>query len=96
MKKNFAKAEMFIRKDVAEMFQAMVDAAITTKIWFTALIAEVRDSTEGFTLVLANLKALMEFNILLNLVEIGSRKCRQRENRVYNEDCFRRYDFRIR
>ncbi|ULT24280.1 SRPBCC domain-containing protein [Sphingobacterium sp. E70] len=35
MKKNFAKAEMFIRKDVAEVFQAMVDPAITTKIWFT-------------------------------------------------------------
>ncbi|MFU1856205.1 SRPBCC family protein [Sphingobacterium sp. NGMCC 1.201703] len=142
MKKNFAKAEMFIRKDIAEVFQAMVDPAITTKIWFTkssgklekgktiewewemynhkvnvevleivenqtlifnwrnhdspslvewkfkkitggtfvsvtntfehatteALIAEVRDSTEGFTLVLANLKAYLEFNILLNLV----------------------------
>lgn len=133
---------MFIRKDVAEVFQAMVDPAITTKIWFTKssgklekgktiewewemynhkvnvevleiienqkiifnwgnydrpsivewefraieggtfvsvtneiehdtpekLIAEVRDSTEGFTLVLANLKAYLEFNILLNLV----------------------------
>lgn len=142
MKKNFVKAEMFIRKDVAEVFQAMVDPAITTKIWFTKssgklekgktiewewemynhkvnvevleiienqkiifnwgnydrpsivewefraieggtfvsvtneiehdtpekLIAEVRDSTEGFTLVLANLKAYLEFNILLNLV----------------------------
>lgn len=142
MKKNFAKAEMFIRKDVAEVFQAIVDPAITTKIWFTKssgklekgktiewewemynhkvnvevpeiienqkiifnwgnydrpsivewefraieggtfvsvtneiehdtpekLIAEVRDSTEGFTLVLANLKAYLEFNILLNLV----------------------------
>jgi len=133
---------MFIRKDVAEVFQAIVDPAITTKIWFTKssgklekgktiewewemynhkvnvevleiienqkiifnwgnydrpsivewefraieggtfvsvtneiehdtpekLIAEVRDSTEGFTLVLANLKAYLEFNILLNLV----------------------------
>ena len=133
---------MFIRKDIAEVFQAMVDPAITTKIWFTKssgklekgktiewewemynhkvnvevleiienqkiifnwgnydrpsivewefraieggtfvsvtneiehdtpekLIAEVRDSTEGFTLVLANLKAYLEFNILLNLV----------------------------
>jgi len=142
MNKNFAKAEMFIRKDVAEVFQAIVDPAITTKIWFTKssgklekgktiewewemynhkvnvevleiienqkiifnwgnydrpsivewefraieggtfvsvtneiehdtpekLIAEVRDSTEGFTLVLANLKAYLEFNILLNLV----------------------------
>jgi len=142
MKKDFVKAEMFIRKDVAEVFQAIVDPAITTKIWFTKssgklekgktiewewemynhkvnvevleiienqkiifnwgnydrpsivewefraieggtfvsvtneiehdtpekLIAEVRDSTEGFTLVLANLKAYLEFNILLNLV----------------------------
>jgi uncharacterized protein YndB with AHSA1/START domain len=32
------------------------------------LLAEVRDSTEGFTLVLANLKALLEHGILLQLV----------------------------
>lgn len=32
------------------------------------LIAEVRDSTEGFTLVLANLKALLEHGIELKLV----------------------------
>ncbi len=32
------------------------------------MIAEVRDSTEGFTLVLANLKALLEHDIRLNLV----------------------------
>lgn len=32
------------------------------------LIAQVRDSTEGFTLVLAGLKALLEYNIRLNLV----------------------------
>jgi len=32
------------------------------------VIAEVRDSTEGFTLVLAGLKALLEHNIRLNLV----------------------------
>lgn len=31
-------------------------------------IAEVRDATEGFTLVLANLKALLEHDIRLNLV----------------------------
>lgn len=31
-------------------------------------IAIVRDSTEGFTLVLAGLKALLEHNIILNLV----------------------------
>ena len=32
------------------------------------LMAQVRDSTEGFTLVLANLKALLEHGIQLNLV----------------------------
>lgn len=32
------------------------------------LLAQVRDSTEGFTLVLAGLKAYLEYNILLNLV----------------------------
>ena len=32
------------------------------------IIAQVRDSTEGFTLVLAGLKALLEHNIQLNLV----------------------------
>ena len=33
-----------------------------------ALTAQVRDSTEGFTLVLAGLKALLEHNVQLNLV----------------------------
>ncbi|MFT3823404.1 MAG: SRPBCC family protein [Chitinophagaceae bacterium] len=33
-----------------------------------AIVAQVRDSTEGFTLVLAGLKALLEHNIQLNLV----------------------------
>jgi uncharacterized protein YndB with AHSA1/START domain len=32
------------------------------------IITQVRDSTEGFTLVLAGLKALLEYNIRLNLV----------------------------
>ena len=32
------------------------------------IIAQVRDSTEGFTLVLAGLKALLEHNVQLNLV----------------------------
>jgi uncharacterized protein YndB with AHSA1/START domain len=32
------------------------------------IIAQVRDSTEGFTLVLAGLKALLEHNLQLNLV----------------------------
>ncbi|WP_300596979.1 SRPBCC family protein [Niabella sp.] len=140
---NFAKAEMLIRKPVAMVFEAFIDPAVTTKIWFTKssgklepgktiewiwemynhtvpvnvtdiepnrkieiqwgnyeaqttvtwtftaidddrtfvsiinsgfkgdtdqLMAQVRDSTEGFTLVLANLKALLEHNIRLNLV----------------------------
>lgn len=34
----------------------------------TKALAIVRDSTEGFTLVLAGLKALLEHNIILNLV----------------------------
>lgn len=139
---NFAKAEMLIRKDVSEVFEAIVNPEITTRIWFTKssgrleagktirwdwemynhsvdvkvlelvpeqkiifdwgnyeqpsrvkwiftkmkegtfvsvtneitqqdtekLVAEVRDSTEGFTLVLANLKALLEHGIQLQLV----------------------------
>ncbi len=32
------------------------------------LISQIRDSTEGFTLVLAGLKAYLEYNIELNLV----------------------------
>lgn len=142
MIKSFARAEMLIRKDVAAVFEAMINPEITTRIWFTKssgrlepgatvewewetynhkvrvkvlelvtdtylkfdwgnyehpstvewrfktmqdgtfvsveneivqedaekLVAEVRDSTEGFTLVLANLKALMEHDIELNLV----------------------------
>ena len=31
----FAKAEMLIRKPVADVFEAFVDPAITTKFWFT-------------------------------------------------------------
>lgn len=140
---NFAKAEMLIRRPVTTVFEAFIDPAITTQIWFTKssgrleagktiewvwemynhtvpvkvidietnrtiriewgnyeeptmvtwtftvtdeastfvsivdsgfkgdpdqLIARVRDSTEGFTLVLANLKALLEHGIRLNLV----------------------------
>jgi uncharacterized protein YndB with AHSA1/START domain len=33
-----------------------------------ALVKQVTDSTEGFTLVLAGLKALLEHNLKLNLV----------------------------
>lgn len=138
-----AKAEMLIRKPVAEVFEAFVNPDITSKFWFTKssgrlddnkqvewtwemynhtelvniksiepntkiviewgdkaktstvtwtfknlreigtfvsivssgfkgatdeIVAQVRDSTEGFTLVLAGLKALLEHNIQLNLV----------------------------
>jgi uncharacterized protein YndB with AHSA1/START domain len=138
-----AKAEMLIRKPVAEVFEAFVDPAITTKFWFTKssgrletgkqsqwdwemygvsvqvsvktieenkriliewsaygapttvewlftpradsttfvsvtntgfsgdgdeVVKQAIDSTEGFTLVLSGLKALLEHNIILNLV----------------------------
>ena len=139
---GIAKAEMFIRKPVAEVFAAFIDPAITTKFWFTKstgrldvnrdvewtwemynytapvkvkaieldsriliewgegeeatvvewtfksleggtfvsivnsglkgevekVLAVVRDSTEGFTLVLAGLKAWLEHRVQLNLV----------------------------
>lgn len=138
-----AKAEMLIRKPVAEVFEAFVDPAITSKFWFTKSSGRLKagkqiqwdwemydfsvqvsvkaieqdkriliewtgydtpttvewiftpradnttfvsvtntgfsgdgdevtkqaiSSTEGFTLVLAGLKALLEHNIVLNLV----------------------------
>lgn len=138
-----AKAEMLIRKPVAEVFEAFIDPAITTKFWFTKssgrlepgkqiqwdwemydfsvqisvkaieqnkriliewpayglpttvewlftlradnttfvsitnsgfsgdgdeIVKQAIDSTEGFTFVLAGLKALLEHNILLNFV----------------------------
>ena len=138
-----AKAEMLIRKPVADVFEAFVDPTITTKFWFTKssgrlkpgkkvrwewemydfavevdvkaieenariiiewstygapttvewiftpgpdgttfvsitnsgfsgdmeqVIEQVIGSTEGFALVLAGLKALLEYNITLNLV----------------------------
>ncbi len=139
----FSKAEMLIRKPVAEVFEAFVDPAVTSKFWFTKgsgrlevgkqitwdwemydfsvqvsvkaieenkriliewpghgtpttvewvftpradkttfvsvtetgfsgdgdeVVKQAIDSTEGFTLVLAGLKALLEHNIILNLV----------------------------
>lgn len=140
--KQFAKAEMLMRKGIEEVFDAFINPEVTTKIWFTKssgkletgkyvewiwemynhsvnvhvleivphqkikinwgnyetpsvvewtfkemkngtfvsitneiatsdaekLIADVRDSTEGFSLVLANLKAYLEHGIQLNLV----------------------------
>lgn len=35
MKSPVAKAEMLIRRPVAEVFEAFVDPAITTRFWFT-------------------------------------------------------------
>jgi len=139
----FAKTEMLIRKPVAEVFEAFINPAITTKFWFTKssgrlepneqiqwdwemynfsvqvsvkaveqnkriliewsaygtlttvewlftpladnttfvsvtntgfsgdadeIAKQAISSTEGFTLVLAGLKALLEHNIILNLV----------------------------
>lgn len=138
-----AKAEMLIRKPVADVFEAFVDPAITSRFWFTKssgrlepgkqirwdwemygvaaqvnvkaieknqriliewstdgapttvewvftaraddttfvsvtnagfggdgdeVVKQAIDSTEGFTLVLSGLKALLEHGILLNLV----------------------------
>jgi uncharacterized protein YndB with AHSA1/START domain len=137
------KAEMLIRKPVAEVFEAFINPAVTTKFWFTrssgkleagkkvqwdwemynvsaeisvksiepnkrimiewtayggpttidflftsygdkatfvsisesgfggdadTIVRQAMGSTEGFTLVLAGLKALLEHNIRLNLV----------------------------
>jgi uncharacterized protein YndB with AHSA1/START domain len=137
-----AKAEMLIRKPVADVFEAFVDPAITSKIWFTKgsgklepgaqvqwdwemfdasaqvnvrdvvpneriliewegygtttvewrfvpltadttfvsitnagfsgagdeIVRHAIESTEGFTLVLAGLKALLEHDVILNLI----------------------------
>lgn len=141
--KQYAKAEMLIRKPIESVFQAFINPEITTKFWFTKssgkleegketqwtwemyhhsisvkpatiepnkkiviewgnhdeistvewtfknlgntgtfvsivnsgfkgdtekIISQIRDSTEGFTLVLAGLKAYLEHNIELNLI----------------------------
>jgi uncharacterized protein YndB with AHSA1/START domain len=141
--KDYAKAEMLIRRPVGRVFEAFINPEITTKFWFTKssgkleegkktqwtwemhnlsvsiktkaialnqkiiiewgnndeistveltfknleetgtfvsivnsgfqgntekIIAQIRDSTEGFTLVLAGLKAYLEHNIELNLI----------------------------
>ncbi|CAM3638945.1 SRPBCC family protein [Elizabethkingia occulta] len=140
---HYAKAEMLIRKPVADVYEAFINPEITTKFWFTkssgrldenknitwtwemynvdvdvevtelqpnqkisvlwgnyeektpvvwtfsehegdtfvsvinsnftgdedTVISAVRDSTEGFTLVLAGLKAHLEHGIELNLVK---------------------------
>ena len=139
----FGKAEMLIRKPVAEVFEAFINPEITSKFWFTKssgrlepdkkiqwdwemydvsaqivvkaieinrkillewtgysglttvewkfapqkddttfvsitetgfsgngdeIVKQAMDSTEGFTLVLAGLKALLEYDIPLNLI----------------------------
>ncbi|MFV8325959.1 SRPBCC family protein [Flavobacterium sp. ZS1P14] len=141
--KQYAKAEMLIRKPIEHVFQAFINPEITTKFWFTKssgkleegkeaqwtwemyhhsilvkpkiiepdkkiviewgnhdeistvewtfknlgatgtfvsivnsgfkgdaakIISQIRDSTEGFTLVLAGLKAYLEHDIELNLI----------------------------
>lgn len=140
---RYAKAEMLIRRSIAEVYEAFINPEITTKFWFTkssgrldenknitwtwemynvdvdievtelqpnqkisilwgnyeekipvvwtfsehgnntfvsvinsdftgdedTVISAVRDSTEGFTLVLAGLKAYLEHGIELNLVK---------------------------
>ncbi|HFK5586439.1 TPA: SRPBCC family protein [Elizabethkingia anophelis] len=140
---QYAKAEMLIRRPIAEVYEAFINPEITTKFWFTkssgrldeykniiwtwemynvdvdvevtelqpnqkisviwgnqnektlvvwtfsehgnntfvsvinsnfsgdedAVISAVRDSTEGFTLVLAGLKSYLEHGIELNLVK---------------------------
>ncbi len=49
-----AKVQMLIRKPVEQVIEAFVDPATTTKFWFT--------------LVPAALKALLEHDLVLNLV----------------------------
>jgi uncharacterized protein YndB with AHSA1/START domain len=147
-----AKAQMLIRKPVAEVFKAFVDPVITTKFWFTKssgrvepdkeirwdwemygvsaqvnvkaveqnrriliewdnppcpvewlftdrpdnttlvsisnwgfsgsedeVVAQAIDSIGGFTLVLAGLKALLEHNVVLNLVADHHPDARKKE-----------------
>jgi hypothetical protein len=52
-----AKTGMLIRRPVAEVFEAIVNPDITAT-----------DSTQGFSLMLAGLKALLEHDVRLNLV----------------------------
>jgi uncharacterized protein YndB with AHSA1/START domain len=59
-----AQTGMLIRRPVTEVFQAFVDPEITSKFWFT----KGSGRTQGFTFVLSGLKALLEHNVVLNLV----------------------------
>ena len=42
-----AKAEMLIRKPVAEVFEAFINPEITTKFWFTKSIRDGRELSDG-------------------------------------------------
>ena len=42
-----AKAEMLIRRPVAEVFEAFVDPAITSKFWFSKAAAGCRPVTKS-------------------------------------------------
>ena len=42
-----AKAEMLIRRPAAEVFQAFVDPAVTTKFWFTKSSGPLEEGTEA-------------------------------------------------
>jgi uncharacterized protein YndB with AHSA1/START domain len=69
-----ARAEMLIRRPVSEVFEAFVDPAITSRFWFTRgsgrleLVKQAIAATEGFAFVLAGAKALLEHDVILNLV----------------------------
>ena len=75
-----AKTGMLIRRPAADVFEAFVNPDITTKFWFTRssgrleagngdeLVTQVTNSTQGFSLLLAGLRAFLEHGIRLNLV----------------------------
>ena len=57
--------------DFKKMSDSLTFVTITNTDFFGTsddLITQIRDTTEGFTLVLANLKAFLEHGILLDLV----------------------------
>lgn len=69
-----AIAEMLIRKPVSKIFEAFINATFVSivNVGFTGnaekIISQVRNSTEGFTLVLAGLKTYLEHNLQFNLM----------------------------
>jgi uncharacterized protein YndB with AHSA1/START domain len=71
-----ARTGMLIRRPVEQVFEAIVNPDGTTFVrvqesgWTDdadKLVRYVADSTQGFTLMLAGLKALLEHDIRLNL-----------------------------